>query len=260
MRAVSWFTLSLLALAGPLAARAEPPRSARVDAFGDPVLPEESRWLTLVRLVEGRWRSRTEVVEGDAPARRRQLEQCIDDAWYLALPSLVREVRAPCNRIAASLRVPKQERQTEHKRSRKVREHWHRRFADLLLAPTLGEYRACASAAADRGDPTLLAICSLALRPRATVVVALEDDERFRVWLTACKRGMLGELKPSLPVTAESAPAPPVRGEIDEGQSRHCLRTLPTLYEIQWLRKLGDFWTPEEQRVLYQRMQELGEN
>ena len=85
------------------------------------------------------------------------------------------------------------------------------------------------------------------------VLVSLDDDHRFRTWFEGCKRVLIGEKPVPTAEKGLAAPAPPV----DDAHARHCLRVLPTLYEIQWMKKLSDFWTPEEQRALYAKSQQL---
>lgn len=234
--------LALLCLAAALPARAEQDET---------VLPEASRWLSFVRLVEARWRERVQVPPDAREERAELYTTCVDDAWYLARPTMLAGARSACGRLVEGLAVAQ-----GPKKATPARVDWKARAKKQGGVLSLDDYRACTREASDRGDDAVLESCSETLRNRASVVASLPDEDRFRTWMTGCKKAMLGPIAPPAPNETTPAAAPPPVPDADE-HARHCLRTLPTLYEVQWMRKLGDFWTPEEQRLLYLRTQQL---
>lgn len=240
--------LLLLLLASPPArAGARPAREE-----DGPTLSDDSRWMSFVRLVENRWRIRTQIVGEDDAQNRRLLAQCLDDAWFLAVPSLLQDVKSPCSALLDTMRATESRAERAHRPSGG---EYRARFSTGLLAPTREQYEACTAEAVDRADPEFLGICALALRPRASLLAGLCDEDRFAGWLSSCKKAMLGGEVKSGETLKPAAHTP-----AEDQQARHCLRTLPTLYEVQWLKKLSEFWTPDELRVLNIRTQTLGRN
>lgn len=252
MRAALILTLLLLpALILPTVARAAPPRHEVTARY---VLPEESRWLSFVRLVESRWRERTTVLENDSDVLARQYDQCVEDAWQLALFGLVDSPKAPCAMLLVDARPRR-----KGLRADDAPPDYRRRFEGALVSPSRAEFAGCTDAALALGDASLLATCALALRPRAAMFVSLDDPHRFGAWMDGCKRVMI-PAAPAAPKGEKGAAVAPVPPSAEaDAHARHCLRNFPTLYEIQWMKKLSDFWTPEEQRALNARSRQLGQ-
>jgi hypothetical protein len=241
----------------------------RGEGDGSTTMSDDSRWLSFTRLIEARWRIRTEVVGADETVNRRLYAQCVDDAWYLALPNLLSDEKTPCGQLVSALPTSARTR----RRNGPTRDELRAKYVPSGLAPNRNRYLTCTAEAAGRADPELLAVCGLALKPKASVLASLTDDDRFGGWLGGCKRAMLGDLrkpaadsgaravaKPGEKAPPESPARPLPHTPAEDDQARHCLRVLPTLYEVQWLRKLSDFWTPEELRALHLRTQQLGQN
>ena len=219
-----------------------PPEPPRIE------LPEDSRWLSFVRLVEGRWKARTRIPPGGDEERKKLFARCTQDAWQLARPGLLTGRGAPCAVLLGG-----DEKRT--KAARRAREEYARRFGALLVAPGEGDYRACIAEVEAGGDRALLEHCALAIRPRAALLVSLDDEDRFQTWFRACKKSILSDVQ----VTAGEAPGLAAAPDpLQEDHARHCLRTLPTFYEVRWMKKLSEYWTPEEQKRLYLRSRQLG--
>lgn len=239
---------ALVALAivlGPGGARAAP-------AGRDGQIPESSRWLSFVRLVSARWTVRVKSQPGDVDAMRRLYAQCIDDAWYLALGELLARGGACDLLLEASPG-------SDAEPSRALREEYRQLIDARLVTPDRARFRDCARAAYTRRDAALLRICARALQPRAVLTASVPDAERFQNWLKPCKRALLGDLAPGTAGSTDGGARLAARHSDvgDDDHARHCLRSLPSLYEVQQLSKIGDFWTPEERRALHQRARQL---
>lgn len=219
--------LLLLACALPAAARSQQEDAARLK------LPEASRWLSFVRLVEARWDMRTRIPPEGEQERNELFTRCTRDAWYLSRPELLAP-DAACERLVQR-DAPKRSRPTGDQ---------VRRFRSLDASAGEDGFRACVAAA--EKAPGLLAHCAAALHPGAASMASLDDEARFQSWFGACKKAILGD---------------PEKEEADprlEAHARHCLRTLPTFYEVRWMKKLSEYWTPDEQKRLYLRSRQLG--
>ncbi len=221
---------------------------------GPRALADDSRWASFVELVAARWRSRTEVIGDREGENRRLAAECFADAWYLAIPSLVATRRSPCAKLVAALPAPKEANARE---AAKTRASFRTSLRPGALPPTRSQYAACVAQAIRQADPELVPFCALAVLPRASVEASLTDDDRFGGWLASCKKAMLGPAAFS-PASGRSAPKTASHNAAADEEARHCLRTLPTLYEVQWLKKLSDFWTPAQLRALRRRSRELG--
>jgi len=222
-------------------------------AAEDVAIPESSRWISFVRLIAERWNAKTEVVPPDQLVLDRWFDQCTEDAWQLAVPGLLVAPDGACARILLGLH---RDTDSDEAPSAALREKMRIRFSGMLASPEREDFRACVSEARGRGDAALLAVCAMALRPRIIRLVRMTDPERFGGWLTVCKKAILRGGGPG-PRT-ESRVAEAERRAAEDELARHCLRVMPALYEVQWVAKVGDLWTPEEQKLLYQRSQQLG--
>ena len=238
-------------LASPVQAGG-PPNSAY-----DGVLPESSRWISFLRIIEGRWKARTEVLNGESAEIRKQYWACVEDAWFLSSPNMLNDRQGPCVRLVLA------QHDGEHESSSSLHQQFRATFTSSPDLPH-SAYRSCVTAAAAHGDSDLLPICALAIRPRARLIASLSDDERFGSWLRTCKKVLLTDSKTTQPGSATEGVVKPQRSAEElaeeETQSRHCFRVFPAVYEVKWLKKLSDFWTPEEQRALYLKSQQLGQN
>lgn len=216
-------------------------------------IPEDSRWISFVRLIESQWRTRVAVPPASPGEARSHFWQCVEDAWYLAAPGLLAGRESPCARLISAM-----PRSAEEGPSRAVHDRYRELFGAAAAPPRREDFRACAGSAAGRGDPALLTTCARALTTRAGRVARMPDAERFSSWLGGCKRVLLADVQlvpaGDLPVAPGTAPSP-----ADEEQARHCLRQLPAMYEVRPMRRLSDYWTPEEQRALHLRAQQLAQ-
>lgn len=248
------FPTALLLLAFAAEANAgRPPRQ-----LNDPsALPEASRWTSFVQLIGARWNARLELPP-DASEARSQYWQCVEDAWHLAAPSFLRGRESPCVKLLGSLPESK-----EAQPSAAFRERMGERLRSMGPAVTRDDFRACASAAGARRDRALLDVCGIALEARAGRVARMEDAERFSTWMGGCKTTLLADARREASGAAVGEATGVTTGRrtdaAEEEQARHCLRHLSSFYEVQRLRKVGDFWTPEEQRLLFLRSQQLAQ-
>ena len=117
-------------------------------------LPEASRWLSFVRLVESRWRVRTTVLDDNRDAVRHQYEQCVEDAWQLAIPTLLTGAKSPCARLLAGAYTrPKKARRES--RAAVPDAEFAKKFEGALVSPSAAPYRACTNAALARGSTAM---------------------------------------------------------------------------------------------------------
>lgn len=221
IRTLPCLLVCLIAVVAVAAPEGPPPRAE---------LPESSRWLSFVRLVEARWDVRTRVPPADEDARRALFDRCTSDAWHLSRPGLLAR-GAPCRRLLGEPAAPA-----------KVRPRPAPAPAEVLDA---AGYRRCVARAAAENRSALLDRCVPSLDHRLEALRVIEDEVRFQRWFGACKKAILHDAEPSDPLQEEHA--------------RHCLRTLPAFYEVRWMKKLSEYWTADEQKRLYQRTQQLGD-
>lgn len=220
-RALSLVLVWLTALAAAATPDGQPPRAE---------LPESSRWLSFVRLVEARWDVRTRVPPEDADTRRALYDRCTLDAWHLSRPALL-SPGAPCRRLLGDLKPS----------ARKTAAVTRRAAGG---GPDEHGYRRCVARAEQERQPALLDHCVTALAQGHDALKALDDEGRFQRWFKGCKKAILDDADPPDP--------------LQEAHARHCLRTLPTFYEVRWMKKLSEYWTPDEQKRLYLRARQLG--
>jgi hypothetical protein len=225
----------------------------------DTAVPESSRWSSFVRLVYGRWEVRARAPGADHASLRQLFEHCTEDAWFLAYGPMLQGALSPCGRLVRTLHP---EVSDDESAPRVVKERYRNDFSMAQVSTKYSAFRDCTTAAIDHGDVSLLEICSRAMRPRERVIAAMPDTERFDIWFQSCKKVLLTEVVLPLPPGSPEnlRPLQKTLTEIEKTQARHCFRNLPSLYEVQGLNKLSDFWTPEEQRALYLRSQQLGLN
>ncbi len=276
--------VAAFALLPAAVARAQVQREVDRPRFAD-----APRWASFVGLVASRWAARVSTSSGRRRKNRQRAADCVADAWYLSLPRLLDGGRSPCVRLAAALARPKG---TSWRAEAERRARWAARLRHPRRAPVHREYRSCMAKALREGDSRMVEICAHAVEPRADRMASLSDAERFGGWLRSCKKAILGtdtsfvsspeslpegirakagtgsrtsRVRPAraggAPGRASSrSPSRPRRDfdRAEDEEARHCVRTLPTLYEVQGLKKLSDYWTPAELRALRRRSDELG--
>lgn len=216
-----------------------------------------SRWSSFVRIVLGRWDVRAKSLRRDADGARRQFRNCVNDAWFVANSALLSQNTSPCPDLARSAH----EKEDDGTAPATLVEKFRAQFANAASASDYSAYKDCIDAAFDYHDSRLFAACAQALRPRERVLSTLSDEERFNTWLGGCKQILLAEARPVESSDGEAIKTPKkALTEFEKTQGRHCFRTLPALYEVRGMKKLSDFWTPEEQKLLYLRSKQLGQN